>query len=114
VGDRAIDWVVDTYAQILKDKPVKGLRHSIIHANIPTEHAIETMALLQRQYDAGYPELQAPFIWWIGDTYAGNFGPERSQRLIPLRAYLDKGIIWGGGSDYPVTPLPARYGSGPR
>ncbi len=110
VGDRAIDWVVDTYAQILKDKPVKGLRHSIIHANIPTEHAIETMALMQRQYDAGYPEVQAPFIWWIGDTYAGNFGPERSQRLIPLRAYVDKGIIWGGGSDYSVTPLPARYG----
>jgi predicted amidohydrolase YtcJ len=110
VGDRAIDWVVDTYAQVLADKPITGLRHSIIHANIPTDHAIETMAILQRKYDAGYPEAQAPFTWWIGDTYAGNFGPERSQRLMPLKTYLDKGIIWGGGSDYPVTPLPARYG----
>jgi predicted amidohydrolase YtcJ len=110
VGDRAIDWVVDTYAQVLKDKPTKGLRHSIIHNNIPTDHAIDTMALLQRQYDAGYPELQAPFMWWIGDTYAGTFGPERGQRLMPLKTYLDKGIIWGGGSDYSVTPLPARYG----
>ncbi len=62
-----------------------GLRHSIIHANIPTDHAIETMARLQKKYDAGYPEAQAPFIWWIGDTYAGNFGPERSQRLVPSR-----------------------------
>jgi predicted amidohydrolase YtcJ len=110
VGDRAIDWVVDTYAQVLAEKPTVGLRHSIIHANIPTDHAIETMALLQRKYDAGYPEAQAPFTWWIGDTYAGNFGPERSQRLIPLKTYLEKGILWGGGSDYPVTPLPARYG----
>jgi len=110
IGDRAIDWVVDTYAQVLKAKPVRGLRHSIIHANIPTDHAIDTMALLQRQYDAGYPEAQAPFAWWIGDTYAGNFGPERSQRLIPLKTYLDKGILWGGGSDYDVTPLPARFG----
>ena len=110
IGDRAIDWVVDTYAQVLAEKPTRGLRHSIIHANIPTDHAIATMALLQSKYDAGYPEAQAPFTWWIGDTYAGNFGPERSQRLMPLKTYLDKGIIWGGGSDYPVTPLPARYG----
>jgi predicted amidohydrolase YtcJ len=110
VGDRAIDWVVDTYAEVLAEKPTPGLRHSIIHANIPTAHAIETMAVLQKKYDAGYPEAQAPFTWWIGDTYAGNFGPERSQRLMPFKTYLDKGIIWGGGSDYNVTPLPARFG----
>jgi predicted amidohydrolase YtcJ len=110
VGDRAIDWVVDTYAQVLKEKPTKGLRHSIIHANIPTDHAIETMAALQKQYDAGYPETQAPFVWWIGDTYAGNYGPERASRLNPYKTYLEKGILWGGGSDFYVTPFPARYG----
>ena len=110
IGDRAIDWVVDTYAQVLKEQPTYGLRHAIIHANVPTDHAIETMAMLQKQYDAGYPELQAPFLWWIGDTYAANFGPARSARLIPLQTYLKHGVIWGGGSDYFVTPLPARYG----
>jgi predicted amidohydrolase YtcJ len=110
IGDHAIDWVVDTYAEVLKEKPTPGLRHSIIHANIPTAHAIDTMAFLQKQYDAGYPESQPGFTWWIGDTYAGNFGPERSQRLNPFNTYRERGIIWGGGSDYSVTPLPARYG----
>jgi predicted amidohydrolase YtcJ len=110
IGDRAIDWVVDTYAKVLAEKPVPGLRHSIIHANIPSDHAIETMATLQERYDAGYPEAQAPFMWWIGDTYAGNFGPQRSQRLVPLNTWLKHGVRWGGGSDYPVTPLAARYG----
>jgi predicted amidohydrolase YtcJ len=110
IGDRAIDWVVDTYADVLKDKPTKGLRHGVIHCNLPTSHAIETMAQLQKQYDAGYPELQPEFTWWIGDNYAGNLGPERAVRLIPLKTYVNKGIIWGGGSDYPVTPFPARYG----
>jgi predicted amidohydrolase YtcJ len=110
IGDRAIDWAVDSYAAALKEKPTKGLRHSIIHANIPTDHAIDTMATLQKQYDAGYPETQPTFIWWIGDTYAGNFGRERDMRLNPYHTYLTKGIIWGGGSDYSVTPLPARYG----
>src|SRR5580704_8615829 len=29
IGDRAIDWVVDTYAIVEKEKPIPGLRHSI-------------------------------------------------------------------------------------
>jgi predicted amidohydrolase YtcJ len=110
IGDRAIDWVVDTYAEVLKEKPTRGLRHSIIHANIPTDHAMDVMASLQKNYDAGYPEAQAPFMWWIGDTYAGNFGPERSQRLEPFKTWMARGIRWTGGSDYFVTPYPARYG----
>ncbi len=110
VGDRAIDSVVDAYAEALKEKPTYGLRHSIIHCNVPTDHAIATMAQLQKQYDAGYPEPQPEFMWWIGDTYSGNYGPQRSLRLNPFRTYLEKGIRWTGGSDYPVTPFAPRYG----
>jgi hypothetical protein len=110
VGDRAIDWVVDTYAEVLREKPTKGLRHSIIHCVIPTDHALETMAALERQYDAGYPEAQAPFLWWIGDIYASSFGPERAARVNPFKTYLSRSIPWGGGSDFFVTPFPARYG----
>lgn len=110
IGDRAIDWVVDTYAEVLAETPTSGLRHSIIHANIPSDHALEVMSMLESKYEAAYPEVQAPFMWWIGDTYAANFGPERSRRLLPLNTFLKGGIRWGGGSDYPVTPLAARYG----
>jgi predicted amidohydrolase YtcJ len=110
IGDRAIDWVVDSYALALKSQPTRGLRHAIIHANIPTDHAIATMAELQRTYDAGYPEPSSTFMWWIGDTYAGNFGPERCRRLDPFRTFVAKGIRWAGGSDFDVTPFPARYG----
>lgn len=110
IGDRAIDWVVDTYDAVLKAKPTRGLRHGIIHGNTPTDHAIETMARLQKDYDAGYPEAQAPFMWWIGDNYAGNLGPERAPRLEPFKTFQQKGIKWAGGSDYGVTPYPARYG----
>jgi hypothetical protein len=110
VGDRAIDWVVDTYSDLLKEKPIQGLRHGIIHCNIPTDRAIDSMARMQREYDAGYPETQAPFMWWIGDIYATSFGAKRDQRLMPYKTYTQKHIIWAGGSDYFVTPFPARYG----
>jgi predicted amidohydrolase YtcJ len=110
VGDRGIDVVVDAYASALAAHPTSGLRHSIIHANVPTAHAIQVMAELQRKYDAGYPEAQAPFLWWIGDTYAGNFGPARNPRLEPFASYVKAGVMWAGGSDYNVTPYAARYG----
>ena len=110
VGDRAMDWVVDTYAQVEQEQPHPGLRHSIIHANLPTPHALEVMAELQKKYDAGYPEMQPGFLWWIGDIYAASYGNPRGQRLEPLKTLQSRGILWSGGSDYSVTPVAARYG----
>jgi predicted amidohydrolase YtcJ len=110
IGDRAIDWVVDTYALVEKETPTLGLRHTIIHAYLPTPHAVTTMATLQKQYDAGYPELQPGFLWSIGKTISASLGPDRVPRTMPLKTYLDNGVHWGGGSDYYVTPLAARYG----
>jgi predicted amidohydrolase YtcJ len=110
VGDRAMDWVVDTYALVEQEQPHPGLRHSIIHANLPTAHAIDAMADLQKKYDAGYPEMQAEFLWWLGDIYAASYGPRRGQRLEPFKTLQSRGILWSGGSDYYVTPVAARYG----
>ena len=110
IGDRAIDWVIDTYAEVLRDKPTPGLRHSIIHANFPSDHAIDLMASLEKEFDAGYPEMQPTFIWWIGDNYAGNLGATRALRLEPFKTLTAKGVIWTGGSDFDVTPIAARYG----
>jgi predicted amidohydrolase YtcJ len=110
VGDRAMDWVVDTYALVEQEQPHSGLRHSIIHANLPTPHALDVMVNLQRKYDAGYPEMQPGFLWWIGDIYAASYGPKRGQRLEPFRTLQSRGILWSGGSDYFVTPVAARFG----
>ena len=95
IGERAIDWVVDTYDQALAAKPTRGLRHGIIHDNTPSDHAIEVTARLQKEFDAGYPEAQAEFMWWIGDNYAANLGPTRALRLVPLRTFVDKGHQMG-------------------
>jgi len=110
IGDRAIDWLMDSYAEALKASPISGLRHSVIHCNIPTERALEMMASMQAEFDAGYPEAEAVHLWWIGDTYAGNFGPERSLKLKPFRTFRERKIQWAATSDYYVAPYPARYG----
>jgi predicted amidohydrolase YtcJ len=110
VGDRAMDWVVDTYSVVEQEQPHPGLRHSIIHANLPTPHALDVMSDLQRKYDAGYPEMQPGFLWWIGDIYAASYGPKRGEHLEPFKTLHSRGILWSGGSDYFVTPVAARYG----
>jgi predicted amidohydrolase YtcJ len=109
IGDHTIDVVVDSYLDALHRNPKQGLRHAIIHANVPTEHSLDTMAALQRDYDAGFPEASATFMWWIGDTYAGNYG-SRARRLDPFATYQKRGIRWANGSDYSVAPFAARYG----
>ena len=110
IGDRGIDWTMDSYAQALQATPTRGLRHGIIHSNIPTDRAIGMMAAMQRDFDAGFPEPSATFTWWIGDTYAANFGKQRALRLNPFATFKAKGIRWANGSDFGVTPYPARYG----
>ena len=109
IGDRAIDFTMDAYKRVLYDNPLRGLRHSIIHSNLPTDHALELMASLQRDYDTGYPEVQPAFLWWIGDVYVANFGPERSLRVLPLRTFEDRSIRWAGASDYDVSPYAPRH-----
>ena len=102
--------MIDSYAAAERDTAIKGLRHGIIHVNVPTDHAIAEMARLEREYDVAYPEPSASFHWWIGDNYAGNFGPVRAKRLNPFRTYQKHGILWANTSDFPVTPFAARYG----
>jgi len=110
IGDRAIDTVVDTYEALLKEKPTKGLRHGIIHGYIPSDHAMEIEARMQRDYDAAYPEIQPPFIGRIGNLVAPNLGPTRSSHMTPLITFTEKHILYAAGSDFFVTPFPARYG----
>jgi len=110
IGDKAIDWLMDSYAQAFEASPIHGLRHGIIHCNIPTDRAIDMMAEMQKTYEAGYPEAEAVHMWWIGDTYAGNFGPERCLRMKPYKTFQDKGMKWAATSDFFVDPFPARYG----
>jgi predicted amidohydrolase YtcJ len=110
IGDHGVDWTVDAFDAVLQRRPTKGLRHTIIHANLVTDSAMGKMARMQKTYDAGYPEAQGPFLWYLGDTYAGNLGPERSIRLKPFKTFIERGVIFANGSDYPVAPYPGRYG----
>ncbi len=107
IGDRAMDVAMDAYEEVITDNPRGDARHSLIHANAPSYEQMDRMS------DFGSNlviETQSPFLYFIGDNYAGNFGPVRSKRMIPLKSMLDRGIIVGNSADWSVCPFPPRYG----
>jgi predicted amidohydrolase YtcJ len=107
IGDKAMDVVMDAYEEAIKGNPRGDARHSLIHANAPSYEQMDRMASFGSDLVI---ETQSPFLYFIGDNYAGNFGPERSKRMIPLKSMLDRGIIVGNSADWSVCPFPPRYG----
>lgn len=110
IGDRGLDFVVDTYAEALAKTPDRSLRHSLIHASLPSDHALAAIAELQRKYDSGIVETQAEFLWALGGVIPRVLPHDLLMRGVPLAEFAKRGIVYASSSDFPVTPLPARYG----
>ena len=102
-GDSAMRQTVDAY-KILMDRirsrdSGADLRWSIIHAYMPDEPAT---SVLQEMADYGIIAAINPAnLYWEGDSFVRNIGPERMARHTPYRTYLDAGVRMASGSDYP-------------
>jgi hypothetical protein len=97
VGDQTIDRYLDAIEAAIIDYPRRNCRHSVIHNNLPTDYALRKETAMS---DNIVVEATSAYLYFIGDNYAGSFGPHRSRRLIPLRTLLDRGIIVGNGCDW--------------
>jgi len=104
IGDRAIDQVLDSYAKAVKALNLTDPRFRIVHCGISTP-AIQKRLREQHVLVDGDPS----FVYWIGSWFK-KYGPERVRWAYPGRSYLENGIIAGGGSDVPVTPLSPWWG----
>ncbi len=108
IGDRAIDWALGSYLAAEEANPIYGLRHAIIHCDIPTDEALQTLVDLQRDYDAGFVQTSPDFMWWT-EVIASTMGPELSLREMPYRTYENLGISYSFGTDWSVDPLDPKY-----
>ena len=98
IGDRGIDIALDCIEKAQKHKPVKDMRHRIEH------NSCCTLKQLKRIKELGVtPSSSIGYMYGIGDQYAENFGPERSQWLHPHKTMQEMGIIAGGNNDCPIT-----------
>ena len=105
-GDQAIDRYVDEIEAAIIDAPRTDCRHSVVHCTLPTDYALRKLAKLG---DNVVVEASAAYLYFLGDLFAGNFGPSRSRRLIPFRTWFEKGIMAGNGADYEACDVNPMY-----
>jgi predicted amidohydrolase YtcJ len=99
VGDETIDVIVRSYERVNRDKPIRGLRWTIMHLFHPSDAAIRKMAeigILATMQD--HPVL-------LGHNQRRWWGDEHAAYAIPIRKVIDAGVLVGGGTDGPVVPV---------
>jgi predicted amidohydrolase YtcJ len=95
VGDGAVHALIDAYAEINKEFPVRPCRPCITHCNFMSLDAIRQMQQLGIVAD-----LQPAWLWLDGATLRKQFGDERLAYFQPYKSLFDHNVIVGGGSDH--------------
>ncbi|WP_327086009.1 amidohydrolase [Nonomuraea sp. NBC_01738] len=98
IGDRALDLVLDAYAEAQRRRPRPGARHRVEHAAVTSEAQVARIAEL-----GVIPVPQGRFISELGDGMRAALGEERSLGCYRQRSFLSAGIVLPGSSDCPVV-----------
>jgi predicted amidohydrolase YtcJ len=100
-GDAAIDAAIGAYRQAQKSCPRENTRHRIEHCQTVREDQLEAMAELGIS-----PSFFVSHTFYWGDRHREIFlGPERAERISPLKSAQKRGIRFSIHSDCPVTPV---------
>jgi predicted amidohydrolase YtcJ len=95
VGDGAVQTLIDAYAEINREFPLRAARPSISHANFMTAAGIRQMK------DIGIvANLQPDWLWLDGATLRKQFGDRRLAYFQPYKTLFESGVMVGGGSDH--------------
>jgi predicted amidohydrolase YtcJ len=98
IGDRAIDLVLDAYADALARFPRRDPRHRIEH------FAVVQPRQVTRAAELGVTAVpQGRFATELGDGMLAAVGPDRHAWLYRQRSLLEAGMVLPGSSDRPVV-----------
>lgn len=109
IGDHAIEQVIDVYEQVLADAPKKDHRFRIEHFELPTKQSIKKAAELN--IALGMQPLLIEICEGMDLSGYSCFIGDRAAQCSPYRSILDEGLLVGGGTDYPVTPMKPLHGA---
>ena len=109
IGDAAIDQVLRVYEKVLNDCPKEDHRLRIEHFEEPKPEAIAKAAKLK--IALGMQPLLIEVCERMDFSGYEPFIGDRVKLCSPYRSVLDAGLIVGGGTDYPVTPMDVLHGA---
>ncbi len=96
-GGGALDLLLDAYEAADREKPIRGRRFNVMHANFLDARAIERAKKLGVVFDS-----QIAWLHCDGDTMKAVFGPQRIKDFLPFRSLLNAGLVVAGGSDHMI------------
>jgi len=107
IGDAAVEQAITAFEAARRDRPRPDARHILIHA------CLMNGAQQVRAAKLGLVIATQPaFLYWRHEPQAyldAILGEQRAYAVMPLRSWVDKGIIVPAGSDAPCTvPDPLR------
>ncbi len=105
IGDRANDWLLDTYREAGSVNGPRERRFRVEHAQHLTPGAIPRFAGL-----GVIPSMQPSHAIDDGRWAAARVGPERLAGMYAFRSLLDAGALPAFGSDWTVAPLDPLLG----
>ncbi|MGH7444862.1 MAG: amidohydrolase, partial [Longimicrobiales bacterium] len=105
IGDRAIDWLLDTYAAAAERNGPRDRRFRIEHAQHLSNAAINRFARLDV-----LASMQPYHAIDDGRWAEKRIGPERIQRTYAFRSLLDADAQLLFGSDWTVAPIDPLLG----
>ena len=109
IGDHGIEQVLDVYEQVLTELPKEDHRFRIEHFEMPTKASIKKAAALH--IALGMQPLLIEICEGMDFSGYKCFIGERAKLCSPYRSILDAGLLVGGGTDYPVTPMEILHGA---
>lgn len=99
-GENAVDRVLDVAEQVLTDYPRTDHRHRLEH------NALITKAQLERAHALGFTtSFFIDHIRFYGDKLPALFGPERTERYMPIGTAQAAGHVVTVHGDHPATPI---------
>ena len=107
IGDAAAEQALTAYEAAQRDHPRPDARHILIHACLMNESQQARAAALGLMI-----ATQPAFLYWRHEPQAyldRILGAARANEIMPLKSWVDKGIVISAGSDAPCTlPDPLR------
>ncbi len=99
IGDAAVDMALAAIEYAMNQDPRPDPRHRIEHAVLSTNSALD------RTRDLGVIISTQPHgIRLLGNEMKEMWGEERASRMLPTRAWLDRGVPLSLSSDCPTLP----------
>jgi len=101
IGDAAAEQAITAFEAAQKDYPREDARHILIHACLMTPAQCDRAATLGLMI-----ATQPSFLYWRHEPQSyldGILGVVRANALMPLKSWIDRGLVVSAGSDAPCT-----------